>query len=50
MDTETGVVARARHVPISARKVRRVIDKVRGLDAGEALEVLRFMPQPSPLP
>ena len=50
MDTETGVVARARHVPISARKVRRVIDQVRGLDAGEALEVLRFMPQAAAWP
>jgi large subunit ribosomal protein L22 len=29
---------------MSARKVRRVIDVVRGLDAGEALELLRLAP------
>jgi len=40
----TEVVARAKHVPISARKVRRVIDQVRGLDADEALETLHFLP------
>ena len=50
MDMETGVVARARHVPIPARKVRRVIDQVRGLDANEALEMLRFMPHSAALP
>jgi large subunit ribosomal protein L22 len=38
------VLARAKHVPIPARKVRRVIDQVRGLDADEALEVLQFLP------
>ncbi|MFQ6099836.1 MAG: 50S ribosomal protein L22 [Anaerolineae bacterium] len=40
----TEVLARAKHVPISARKVRRVIDQVRGLDADEALETLHFLP------
>jgi large subunit ribosomal protein L22 len=39
----TEVRAQAKHVPISARKVRRVIDLVRGMDAEEALEVLHFM-------
>jgi len=29
---------------MTARKVRRVVDQVRGLDAGEALEVLHFLP------
>jgi len=42
MDAE--VVARARHVPIPARKVRRVINQVRGLDADEALDLLHFLP------
>jgi len=40
----TEVLARAKHVPMSARKVRRVIDQVRGLHAEEALEVLHFLP------
>ena len=40
----TEVRARAKHVPIPARKVRRVIDQVRGLDAEEALEMLHFLP------
>ena len=38
------VVARARHVPIPASKVRRVINQVRGLDADEALNLLHFLP------
>lgn len=46
----TEVVARAKHVPISARKVRRVIDEVRGLSAEEALEVLHFMPHSAARP
>jgi large subunit ribosomal protein L22 len=40
----TEIRARLKHVPIPARKVRRVIDQVRGLDANEALEMLRFLP------
>ena len=44
------VLAQARHVPMSARKVRRVIDHVRGLDAGEALETLRFLPHAAARP
>ena len=40
----TEVLARARHVPMPARKVRRVIDQVRGLDVNEALDVLDFLP------
>jgi len=38
------VRAQAKHVPMPARKVRRVIDVVRGLDVDEALELLHFMP------
>lgn len=46
----TEVLARAKHVPIPARKVRRVIDEVRGLDADEALEVLHFLPHAAARP
>jgi len=44
------VLARARHVPMPARKVRRVIDQVRGLHVDEALEVLRFLPHAAARP
>ncbi len=37
--------AKLRFLPISAQKVRLVIDVVRGKDVVQALEVLRFMPQ-----
>ncbi len=46
----TEVMARAKHVPITARKVRRVINQVRGLDADEALEVLHFLPHTAARP
>lgn len=39
------VKAKARHVQISPRKVRLVVDAVRGKNAQEALDTLRFMPQ-----
>jgi len=39
------VRAATRHVPISARKIRLVCDQVRGMDADQALVVLRYMPQ-----
>jgi len=38
-------LAQARYVRISPMKCRRVIDLVRGMDASEALDVLRFAPQ-----
>ncbi len=38
------VRAQAKHIPMSARKVRRVIDQVRGMDVVQALEVLRLLP------
>lgn len=38
------VRAKARYIPISAQKVRLVVDLVRGMDATEALDVLRFTP------
>jgi large subunit ribosomal protein L22 len=38
------VRATARYLPISAQKMRLVCDQVRGMDADQALAVLRFMP------
>lgn len=39
------VKAVARHIPMSTRKVRLVVDAVRGMEAGKALDTLRYMPQ-----
>lgn len=38
------VKAVAKHVPMGPRKVRLVVDAVRGKGAREALDILRFMP------
>ncbi len=38
------VKAVAKHIPISPQKVRIVVDAVRGKDADEALNALRFLP------
>jgi large subunit ribosomal protein L22 len=38
------IFARARFSPMSAQKVRRVADLVRGKDANEALTLLKFTP------
>jgi large subunit ribosomal protein L22 len=40
----------ARYVPISAQKVRLVVDQIRDKDVTEALEMLRFMPQAAAKP
>lgn len=40
-----GSFAVARHVRMAPMKVRRVVDLVRGMDAEEALSVLKFAPQ-----
>ncbi|MGA9532238.1 MAG: 50S ribosomal protein L22 [Anaerolineales bacterium] len=45
MATEQGIRAVARFVPMSPQKVRLVVDLVRGRDAVEALELLRFTPK-----
>jgi len=37
--------AQLRYLSISAQKVRRIVDVVRGKDAVQAMEILRFMPQ-----
>ena len=39
------VTAKARYVPMTPRKVRLVVNAVRGKGAREALDTLRFMPQ-----
>jgi large subunit ribosomal protein L22 len=39
------VKAVAKHIPISPRKMRLVVDVVRGMEAKQALDTLRFMPQ-----
>ncbi len=41
----TQVRAVAKYIPISAQKVRRVIEVVRGMKVNEALDYLNFMPQ-----
>jgi len=44
-DPVVGARAIARHVHVSPRKARRVVDLIRGLPAAEALAVLKFAPQ-----
>jgi len=39
------VKAQAKYVRISARKVRLVVNAIRGMDVGEALNKLRFTPK-----
>jgi large subunit ribosomal protein L22 len=39
------IKAHARGLPISPRKIRLVINEIRGKDADQALAILRFMPQ-----
>lgn len=40
----TDIRAYLRFLPISAQKVRLIVDLVRGKDANEALDLLRFVP------
>jgi large subunit ribosomal protein L22 len=40
---ENEIIAHARNVPISAQKVRLVVDMVRGKDVQEAIEMLRYV-------
>jgi large subunit ribosomal protein L22 len=47
---EYEVRAEARFVPMSAQKVRLVIDQVRGMDADGALSLLSFMTQAAAKP
>jgi large subunit ribosomal protein L22 len=41
----TDIHAQLRYLPIAAQKVRLVVDLVRGKNAVEALDVLRFLPK-----
>ena len=44
------IQAHLRFLPMSAQKVRLVVDLVRGKGANEALEMLRFVPKAAALP
>jgi large subunit ribosomal protein L22 len=44
------IQAHLRFLPMSAQKVRLVVDLVRGKDANTALEMLRFVPKAAALP
>jgi large subunit ribosomal protein L22 len=46
----TDIRAHLRFLPMSAQKVRLVIDLIRGKSATEALEILRFTPKRAALP
>ncbi|QGF22744.1 50S ribosomal protein L22 [Raineyella fluvialis] len=45
-----GNYAIAKQVRMSAQKVRRVVDMVRGMDVNTALDTLKFAPQAAALP
>jgi large subunit ribosomal protein L22 len=47
---EFEIRAQHRHIGQSPRKVRLVVDRVRGMDAEEALGVLKLMPQRAATP
>lgn len=40
----------AKHIRISPRRARQVVDLVRGKSLGEALDILRFMPNKAATP
>ena len=46
----TDVRAHLRFLPVSAQKVRRVVDLVRGMNANQALDTLRFVPSHAAVP
>jgi large subunit ribosomal protein L22 len=46
----TDIQAHLRFLPMSAQKVRLVVDLVRGKNANDALEMLRFVPKAAALP
>ncbi|MPZ65155.1 MAG: 50S ribosomal protein L22 [Pseudonocardiaceae bacterium] len=49
-DEAARAIARATKVPMTPRKVRRVVDLIRGLPVDEALAILRFAPQAATRP
>jgi large subunit ribosomal protein L22 len=46
----TDIRAELRHLPLSAQKVRLVIDLIRGENANDVLEMLRFVDKRAALP
>lgn len=50
MSENDGIRATARYIPISPQKVRLVVDLIRGRDAVEALEMLRYTPKAASRP
>jgi large subunit ribosomal protein L22 len=44
MPEQESIHATARYVSLSPQKIRRVINLVRGMDANQALDVLKFTP------
>lgn len=46
----TDIFAQARHISLSAQKVRLVADLVRGKDVEEALNILKFTTQKAAIP
>ncbi len=50
MAEKKDIQASARYVPMSAQKVRLVMDLIRGLDVIEAMDVLRFTPKAAARP
>ena len=50
MTMANSVHAITRFVPMTPRKVRLVVDTVRGLGANEALNLLKFMPKAAAVP
>lgn len=46
----TDIYAQARYIPLSAQKVRLVVNLVRGKPVNEALTLLKFTPQSAALP
>ena len=46
----TDIQAHLRFLPMSAQKVRLVVDLIRGKNANDALEMLRFVPKAAALP
>jgi len=47
---ETDIIARARYIPHSPQKVRRVVDLVRGKDVVEAITILKYVPNHAAVP
>jgi large subunit ribosomal protein L22 len=47
---EYEVKAEARFVPMSAQKVRLVVDQIRGMNANSALDLLSFLPNAAAKP